>query len=403
MMLRVYFPLLALLAACDVPPAPPSTGGAALPDGPCGRGVVVLGSNYGASNVALLDLEGQVRSPSLLSSGASSAGLSLPLSGDVVAPTDRTTSGELLLLDRFPNAVLTWINPASGAVRAQLSVATGFASNPQDYLEVAPGKAYVTRQNPNPAPGSAPFDGGNDVLVIDPRAPAITGRIALPEQAPYLARPARMTRVGSQAWAPLLRMDADFKQALDGAVLALDPATDQELWRRELPGLANCGTLARSPAGDRVAVACSGVFAAGPAQQLARSGVVVLDTASPPAELLRVSGASLGGPPAFASMAFAGPDRLLVPLYGDTDQGRPDQLVLVDLPGGKVRVIYRAISAFVLGDVRCVSPCAGRCFFSDAEGPGVRWLTTDEQDASIAGLIQVAPERGLPPRNLGSF
>ena len=61
--------------------------------------------------------------------------------------------------------------------------------------------------------------GGYDVLVVDPRAPAITGRIALPEQAPYLARPARMTLVGSQAWTPLLRMADRGEKPLDGALL----------------------------------------------------------------------------------------------------------------------------------------------------------------------------------------
>ena len=391
------------LAACDVPPPAPSTGGVLLEGDACGRGLVVIGSNYSATSVALLDREGAVRSSSILSSGTSGPGISLPLSGDVVAPTEPAASGEVVLLDRYPNAVLTWLDPGSGAVRAQLSVATGFASNPQDYLEVAPGKAYVSRLNSAPAPGAEPLDGGGDLLILDPRAPAVAGRIAFEAPAPYQPRPARMLRVGAAVWVPLLRMDAAFTSALDSALVAVDPATDQILWTREVAGFSNCGVLARSPGGTRVALSCSGVFAEGPQAQRDRSGVVVLDPgSSPPAEVLRVGSAALGAPPSYATMAFLDEERLLVPLYGDLEQGRPDRLVEVRIPGGSVAPVYQPAGAFVLGDVRCRAPCAPVCFVADAEGKGVRRLELGAGGWS-SSRIEVAPELGLPPRNLGLF
>lgn len=400
---RRALPLVLFLAACDVPPPPPSTGGVQLDDGACGRGLVVIGSNYAASNVALVDHSGVVRSSSVLSSGAAAAGVSLPLSGDVVAPTERPTSGEVVLLDRYPNAVLTWLNPTTGGVRAQLSVATGFPSNPQDYLEITPEKAYVPRQNTAPAPGSEPHDGGGDLLLLDPRVPSITGRIALDAPAPYLPRPARLLRVGSTVWTLLLRMDADFQKALDGAIVAIDPSTDTPRWTAEIAGLANCGILTSSPDKTRIAVACSGVFAEGAAAQLARSGVVILEASDQaPKELTRIPGTSLGAAPSFASMAFADNDHLLVPLYGDLDQQRPDRLVEITLTSGSIRTIHEATTAFKLGDVRCGAPCTPDCFLTDAEGKGIRLLTPDPQGWT-SSLIPVAPELGLPPRNLGGF
>jgi hypothetical protein len=394
-----------LLAGCDVPEPAPPTGGVQLVGDACGRGLVVVGSNYSASTVALLDHEGVVRSSSVLSSGSLGSGISLPLSGDVTPASAPAGSGEIVLIDRFPNAVLTWLDPSTGAVRAQLSVATGFASNPQDYLEISPSRAYVSRLNSAPSPGLAPFDGGGDLLLLDPRVPAITGRIAFEAPAPYQPRPARLLQVGAAAWVPLLRMNAAFTAALDGQIVAVDTATDAPRWSMEIPGMANCGTMARSPGGSLVALSCSGVFAEGPGAQLARSGVVVLDARrEPPVEVLRVGGAALGAPPSYASAAFLEEDRLLVPLYGDAEQGVPDRVVEVSLPGGEVGLVYEGARAFVLGDVRCRAPCSSWCFVADGveESPGVQRLTPGPSGWT-SERIEVAPSLGLPPRSLGVF
>ena len=123
---------LAWLAGCNAPDPPPTTGGTDLPPGACGRGAVVIGSDYQSTNVSLVGVEGEVLSPSFLSSATSSAGLTAPLSGDVAVPSMPAAGEEIVLLDRYPAAVLTWVDVVTGSVRAQLNVATGFAANPQD-------------------------------------------------------------------------------------------------------------------------------------------------------------------------------------------------------------------------------------------------------------------------------
>ena len=63
--------------------------------------------------------------------------------------------------------------PATADVLAQLSVGTGFASNPHDYLEVAADKAYVTRYDSNPHPGSEnPAKGGLPLRLRNDRCKA---------------------------------------------------------------------------------------------------------------------------------------------------------------------------------------------------------------------------------------
>jgi hypothetical protein len=71
---------------------------------------------------------------------------------------------------------IIWVDPETAA-KHELSVAPGFWSDPRDYAEVAPGKAYVSRYNTNLTPGKVPFDSGNDVLVVDVSGGKIVGSI----------------------------------------------------------------------------------------------------------------------------------------------------------------------------------------------------------------------------------
>src|SRR5262249_49627102 len=144
----------------------------------CDKALVVASSDYTSTNVSLLSPAGSILSEILISSGSTTTGLSTALSGDVILPLAAPPSGRVVLLP--PSAsVLTWVDPTTAAVTAQLSVRTGFLSNPYDYLEVAPDKAYVTRFESNPQPGKEAFDGGGDVLVIDPQSFALRGRVDL--------------------------------------------------------------------------------------------------------------------------------------------------------------------------------------------------------------------------------
>ena len=49
----------------------------------------------------------------------------------MVLPSNLHPAGWVTLIDRFPNAVLTYYDAVAGAVVGQVSVATGFPSNPQ--------------------------------------------------------------------------------------------------------------------------------------------------------------------------------------------------------------------------------------------------------------------------------
>src|SRR5262249_22484337 len=136
--------LFAILGvACNVPP-PRGTHGAdlgdAAADGParsgCSRAVVVDESDYMSTNVALLGPDGDVLTESLASSATRAVGLTAPLSGDVYSPTMPITGGEVVLIDGGQSSSrIVWVDPKTASKR-ELSVATGFWSDPHDYAEI---------------------------------------------------------------------------------------------------------------------------------------------------------------------------------------------------------------------------------------------------------------------------
>ena len=121
------------LVACNAT-SPPGSGGVDVEPGPCGRGLAVVATGYESVNVALLDTTGGMLSSSFISSADRSPSLSAALGGDTVLPTSAASGPELLLIDRYPNSVLTWVELETARVTRQLSVATGFLANPHDYV-----------------------------------------------------------------------------------------------------------------------------------------------------------------------------------------------------------------------------------------------------------------------------
>jgi hypothetical protein len=395
-------------AACNVSSAPGTTGGvdAAPAAAACPAALAVVNSDYTSTSVSVTTLDAAVLSASIVSSASTMVGTSAALSGDVVVPHDAPASGELVLIDRYPNGVLTWVDTKAAKVTAQLSVNTGFAANPHDYLEVAPGKAYVPRYETNMAPGAQPFDGGGDVLVVDTRKPAITGRIDLGGLGGgYLPRADRMTRVGDDAVVVLGRMGADFKTAGDGALVGIDPATDAVAWHVDIPGLAACGGLASSPSGRVLAVACSGLYADG-ATQYTRSGLVLYDTTQrPPVEKARFAvPAQLANAPLSGALAFASETEIVGVVYGDTTSGRGDAVFTVDTAGGAVKSLMTSAMPLALGDVFCRPGCAARCFVADAEQSVlVPWRVGEDGTMAMEPGVKVDTTTGLPPRALGAL
>lgn len=380
------------LAGCGADRPPPDTGGVDLPETPCGRGVVVVASDYASSSVALADAAGTVVSESFVSSASAPAALGAPLSGDVAAPSSLPPSGRVVLLDRYPASVVTWLDPKSGAVEGQLALSPGAITNPQDYLEIDERRAYVTRYDSNPSPGAAPLARGGDVLVVDHREHVALASIPLPGDGPLLPRPTRLVRVGPYVVVPLERMDRGFQQAGDGAVVGIDPATDTVAWTLSLPGLASCGGAAADDAGRTLVIACSGRYGDGPAAQLARAGVAVYDATSTPPRLVTVHRTS-EPPSPFADLDADG--ALLLVTFGDRDRGAPDALIALDVVTGAEATLATS-SPFALGDVRCLRQC-GRCFVADADSGGL--LRFDGR----APATLPARSRGLPPRYLGRF
>jgi hypothetical protein len=408
MVTRRSLPLLASLAlvACDLSPVAQPTGGVDAGDAGagCPQALVVVDSDYTSTNVSVVSPAGSVLSASILSSGSVPPGLSAALSGDVVTPLVRPPSGRLVLLDRT-NAAVIWVDPATAKVSSQLSVATGFASNPHDYLEVAPDKAYVTRYATNATPGKQAFDAGGDVLIVDTSTSTITGRIDMTEADDGTLQPRadRMLLVGSQAWVSLERLSADYSTAGDERLVGIDPSTDAKTFTLDLPNAENCGGLALSPSGTVVAVACSGILSTTTSSTTDSTVVLIDATKNPPVELQRFPVAVTLGAPLGPSLAFASETVLVGFVYGDMMPPADDIAFTLDTTTGTVAKLYDSGAAFVLGDVRCTPGCGDLCTFADAQANGLDYWSVSGSTFTALPKVNPDPKVGLPPRGIGEY
>ncbi len=409
----------ASVGACGVRTPNTNTGGALGDAGVCGRGVVVLSSDYASTNVSLLDLEGGVISSSVVSSASTTTGLSAPLSGDVVLPTSPARGDRLVLIDSYPASVLTWIDVKTGAVSGQLSVATGFAANPQDYVEISEHLAYVTRYEPNSAPGRQPFDGGNDVLGIDPQAFAIKNRLDLTPamqgaDSGLLPRGGRALRVGGVVYALLDGFSSDFKISADSRLIAIESATGELTNVTVLTGMHNCRGIAVSPDESELAVACSGMLEPPQPEQ---SGVVILSTEQPPKEKRRFPASMFGTTPLGFSVAYASAHSIIFGTFGTLpgQMTTDDTTIRLDLVSGDHEVLFTSARSpacgtnqrcpFSIGDVVCAPGC-GVCFVADAAtGGGMvhRLLVSAEGAVDEDEPHRIEDGIGLPPRYLEIF
>jgi hypothetical protein len=414
------------LAACGVPDPPQSTGGVRLgqPDATpymdgssrprCGRAIVVDESDYTSTNVALLDLEGRVLSGSIASSRTTSVGLAAPLSGDVMSPTMPVGGSELVLVDGSSTASrIVWVDPVTAA-RRELSVATGFWSDPHDYARISGTKAYVTRFNANATPGRQPLDSGSDVLVIDPSRPAVVRSIDLVpamegDAALALPRPDKIVLRGARAFVLLEALAPDFSAAVPSRVATIDTDRDTLTSVVTLEGFRNCAGLALSPTGDELAVLCSGTFDPSRPSDLAGSGVVVVDIAGEPRVKSTFRAADLGQNPVGFFCDFSSPTALVLETFGHSDPtgpGADDELLRLDLETGAVEVILRSAGEpFTIGGVACDVAC-GVCFVADAARDGGvvhRFRIGADGRLSAGQAIKVERNPGLPPRYLGKL
>lgn len=402
-----------LLIACGDAVPLPTPEGVDVDNGRCGHAVVVLNSDYQSSSVAIVSYDGELLRGSIISSASETTGLSAPLSGDVVLPTQRTTSGTILLLDR-EQAVLTALDPVRAAVVAQVQLGTGFHSNPQDVVEVAPGKLYVSRYGFNANRGAELFDGGNDVVIVDRPLAAIRGRIDLSRAMEgasegILPSPSRLLQKGDRVFLLLSAYSENFAQSDNGRIAVLNTQVDEVEHFAIVDGMRGCSALAISPNEAQLAVGCSGTFAGDQIPTLEDSGVVLF-TIQKNGELVesaRFSAQDLGGDPISFSVAFAGNQQLLLSTFGrigpSFEQQRPDRLVVLDLGTAMHRELARTeVTPFSIGDVRCEAAC-GVCFAVNAETGGVLRIPVNSAQLGAAALHPIDDGIGLPPRFLGGY
>jgi len=407
--------LATALGACSATRITPDHQGASVTPGPCGRGLVVVESDYQSSNVSLLDFKGQVLSESLASSSTDSSGFGVRLSGDVVTPDNRQNGSHIVLIDRYPAGVLRFVELATASVTAELSVATGFRANPQDYLQLGTERAYVSRYDTNANPGRQPWDQGGDVLIVDPSRPAITGRIDLSaalagEPARFTPHPARLLNVSGRVFALLAAYAHDYSSGTSSRLVELDPATDSLLSTLVLDGLHGCSALAVSPDERELAVACTGDDLRSTQPKLDTSGLALLDIESTPRLSKRFDASELGNAPLGFGLAYVAPGALLIGTLGHfADSGAStlqDSLLYLHTASGQVEeLLQSAGEPFTLGGALCAGSC-GACFVADAKRAGgsvLRFAVDAEGNLAAPVAIRAETRVGLPPRYLAAF
>ncbi len=373
--------------------------------GQCPRGIAAIETDYQSTNVSLWSPKVEPARPSFISSGSHAPGASAALSGDVVLPSEPPRSGKVVLIDRYPNSTITWLDANGGNVEAQLSVATGFASNPHDYIEVDAHRAYVSRFESNSAAGRVPFDSGGDVLIVDTDKHAIVGNIPLATSSDgqYQPRADRFVRFGRRIGIGLQRLNASFTQAENSMFVVIDPTNDAIVARIDL-GLAACGVGVVSPSASVIAFACGGMITGNTA--IERSGIALVDVSSNQPKLLRTIGAA-EMPAAMArsigSVAFVSEEQVVITAIGSRSTPG-DVIVRYHLEAKMAQVVTTSEKYFVLGGILCDTACEHICVAPNAErNVLMRWSIEDGGTLNELGEKPVPSGIGLPPRSVNFF
>lgn len=380
------------------------------------RGFAVVNSDYQSASVSLTSIEGDVLSARFIASGSADSGLSAALGGDVVLPTMPSAGPELVLIDRTPAGVLSWVDRRTAKVRAQLNVATGFASNPHDYVPVSDTKAYVPRFGWNLASGKQEFDEGNDVLVIDPSVPEIVDRIDLmpvlaSEPAGFYPSADRALLVNDQLFVLAVGFNVDFTDRVASRLVTIDTARDRIEDVLVFDGLTSCSSLDLAPDGVTLAIACHGAFGRDPDTGHPDSAIVLVNVDGAARETARFLADDLGGE-MIAGLAFVDQRTLVFTSFGRyaddlSEMAAPDTARLLDIAHGEVLGEPFAQSKsipFTLGDVSCDSETR-MCVLCDAETEGgvLQHFRVVDGEIEDRFRIRTDAELGLPPRALGRF
>lgn len=413
------------IGACDdvstqSSPPPPDAGSGSNPGSdagsgpgssnpPPGVGLVVVNSDFASTSISLLDgATGQVTTGDCIDSGSHPPGATQALSGDVVVPSSPQPGNPVLLIDRT-NAALTWLDPATCAPQHQLDVSTGFAANPQDVIGLSPSKAYVTRFGFDPAHAGA----GDDILIIDPSVPAITGRIdlssaVLPVTGKVMkARPDHARLIDGTVFVVLNELSADLVNdpaVAHGRVIAIDAATDKITATIDISELADCVDTSYVPATNTLVVVCTGDFTA--ADPTKTSGIAYIDlTASPPVQVLHQGASAFGGRAlaAYSGIALSGALGFGVTpgVFGGTPH---DRLWSFNVASGRATPVADASDSFVYGTV-LIDPGHQRLYLTDGfpTTPRVHIYDYTTGTAVHQAAVQADAASGLPPTEIAWY
>ena len=405
-MKKLFLALLLLSTSCARPTQ--SSRGAN------GLGMAIIGSDYKSTVVSLADpVKGTLTQDDCIDSGSVAPTLSFALSGDTVLSSQTQANHELLLIDRT-NTALDFIAPKTCQVDRQISVGTGFYSNPRDVVSISATKAYVTRFETNPHPSGAPNanDQGNDLLIINPASGAITGRI---DMAPYAtpvdgaviqARPDRAFLAAGRVYVTLSNLSADFKIAGAGRVVMVDPVKDAVTGVIDLPGYKSCSGIDYVDSTATLIVGCSGDYNLATSGQVAQSALVEIDIgASPPAIKNVIAASATGGRPISSAFAVAGTHLVVVATSGDFSGTPADSLWALDLTSGSATKIIDGGGSFVFGGIAWDAQTE-RVFVADASTPTpvirIFDVTTPSAVRQVSSFV-ANPKSGLPPLLIGWY
>lgn len=328
-------------------------------EAPAPVGLASVNSDYVTTSVSLLNPAGGVLVPDCVATVAGSPGGMSTLSGDVVLPSQPQHGGALVLIDRSYGA-LTFVNtsPIAAApciVHAVVPIPGGSKMNPHDVVIFADDRAYVTRYNRD-ASASSPQYQGNDVVVINPSTGAFVQRIPLDGYAssgngPVLVRPDRAVLAGGMIVVSLNQVDESFATYGDGAVVLIDPASNQPVASISIPNLYNCEGMDYIASSHKLLVACGG-GSAKPNQPL-QSGIAVIDLGATPPRLDQIiSSIAFDGRPLDFSWVVAGPTAATpnraFAASADPNLTGPDAMFQFDFKSGAAVQVTTA-PAFTLG------------------------------------------------------
>lgn len=403
---RTLLALAGALVACAEPASCPPADLAPLTGEPA---YAFVASDYASSAIGILDAEGDVLREAWIDSGTIAPRIVPAVSGDVVLGSTPLAPCVLTVIDRSGTDVLTFLDACAEdeVVLGQLDVGPTFYANPQDAIAIDDTRALVSRSEPNRRPDAPELERGNDLLVVDWRAPRILSRIDLGpldhvdgERA--YARPERLALLENGAArvvvAGLARLTGSFS-AGPGAVALIDLAT-LEPRALELEGLANCREVDAVPGAPEAAiVTCNGASFGTATDRREGAGLVAL--ALDAAGEVRVEAIWRARDhrelPVFNTWTVPLSDaRVVTVAMGDAGGGPHDAAGVLALEGG-VSPFVTAGEAFALGD-GAFDPQRDLLLLPDARAGAIRrFAMTSARELEPA---DVSACRALPPREL---